>query len=202
MQKIVIVGVGALGSHLVQFLRNLDLQKVKGSTDVYKLVMVDFDRVEQKNTLAQFHTKSGVGKNKAQGLQQTLNFLFGIRVDAVPHKLTKDNVRTLLDGAALVLDCLDNGASRRVVQAFVRELSIPCLHGALAANGSIGRVVWDDRFQIDEEGEGERATCEDGEHLPFIGLVSAYLARSAQEFLTSGRQMSFQVFSKSPAISL
>jgi molybdopterin/thiamine biosynthesis adenylyltransferase len=201
MQKIVILGVGALGSHAALFLRNLHMQKASPG-ELYKLVVVDFDRIEQKNLMSQFHSKSGAGKNKAQSLQQAMTFLFNVRVDAIPHKLTKDNVRELLGGAALVLDCLDNGVSRRVVQSFVRELKIPCLHGALAADGGIGRVVWDDKFVIDDEAGEGAATCEDGEHLPFIAMVSAQLARSAQEFLKSGRQLSYQIVSKSPSILL
>lgn len=202
MKKIVIVGVGALGSHVALLLRNLDMQNVPGSPgELFKLVAVDFDRVEHKNTLAQFHAKSTVGKNKAQSLKQVVHYLFGIQIEAVPHKLTADNVWVLLADAALVIDCLDNGPSRRTVQTLVRELKIPCLHGALAANGTIGRVVWDDKFAIDDN-DGAGATCEDGEHLPFIGLVSAHIARAAQEFLKSRQQMSFQVFSRSPSISL
>jgi molybdopterin/thiamine biosynthesis adenylyltransferase len=202
MKKIVIVGVGALGSHVALLLRNLDMQNVPGKPgELFRLVAVDFDRVEQKNTLAQFHGKASVGKNKALGLQQTVNFLFGVKIDAVPHKLVAENVQVLLRDATLVIDCLDNGPSRRIVQNFVRECQVPCVHGALAANGTIGRVVWDDKFVIDEN-DGEGATCEDGEHLPFIGLVSAHLARAAQEFLKSRQQMSFQVFSRSPSISL
>lgn len=200
MKKIVIIGVGALGSHAALFLRNLDFQKAKEGVGVYQLVLIDYDRLEQKNTLSQFHAKSGVRKNKAQSLQQTLNFLFGIQVVAIPHKLTKDNVRELLGEAVLVLDCLDNGASRRVVQSFVRELKIPCLHGALSADGILGRVVWDDKFNIDDESTEGAATCEDGEHLPFIGLVSAQLARAAQEFLQTGRQLSLLLTSKGASI--
>lgn len=201
MQKIVIVGVGALGSNVALLLRNVEVQKATTVEDAFRLIAIDFDRVAHKNTLAQFHGKASIGKNKALSLQQSLNFLFGIKIDAVPHKLTQDNAQILLQGAALVIDCLDNGASRRVVQSFARELRIPCLHGALAADGSIGRAVWDDKFQIDDE-SGDGATCEDGEHLPFIGMVSAYIARAAQEFLKSGRQMSYQVLSRSSSIRL
>lgn len=193
MKKIVIVGVGALGSHAALFLRNLD---------TFKLVVIDFDRVETKNTLAQFHGKTTVGKNKTVGLQQSLNYLFGVKIDAVPHKLNEHNAQALLGGAALVLDCLDNGDSRRVVQKFVRELKVPCVHGALAADGTIGRVVWDEKFRIDQETEGVGATCENGEHLPFIALVAAQLARSAHEYLTGGAQLSYQILSKSASIRL
>jgi len=179
---IVVVGVGALGSHVVLFLRNVE-------TD---LRIVDLDRVEQKNVLAQFHGKPGVGKNKTQSLQQTMQFLYGVKLTTIPHKLVSDNARELLSGADLVIDCLDDGPSREVVQGFVRENEIPCLHGAMSADGIFGRVCWDEYFVIDSADVAGAPTCEGGEHLPFIGVVSALLARSAQEFLHTGKKKGYE----------
>lgn len=182
MKTVVIVGVGALGSHVVQFLRNEAALRV-----------VDFDRVEQKNVLAQFHSKPSVSKGKVQSIQQTMQFLFGLKVEGIPHKLVAENAKEILARADLVIDCLDNGASRTVVQQHVRAAGIPCLHGALAADGGYGRVAWDEGFVIDYEGGAGAATCEGGEHLPFIGIVSAYIARAAQVFLKDGRKIGFEV---------
>lgn len=182
MDKLVVVGVGALGSHLALLLRNVGRP----------LVLVDFDRVEAKNTMSQFHTKLGLGRNKAQALQQSLKGLFGVDATAVPHRLTADNVEVLLGGASLVVDCLDNGESRRIVQGFVRARGIACLHGALAPDGAFGRVVWDEDFAIDDGAAGA-ATCEDGAHLPFVALVSAHLAMAVQRFLADGRKTGVQV---------
>lgn len=184
MKMIVIVGVGALGSHVVQLLRNVGAN----------LKVIDFDRVEQKNVSSQFHGKSTVGKSKVVGLQQTMSFLFGQKIETVPHKLVQDNVQTLLGGADLVIDCLDNGNSRRVVQKFVRGASVPCLHGALAPDGAFGRVIWDESFVIDDEAGVGAATCENGEHLPFIAITSAYLAHAAKEFLLKDRKVGFNVY--------
>ncbi len=181
MKTIVIVGVGALGSHVVQFLRNVDAT----------IRVVDFDRVEQRNVMAQFHGKPSVGKAKVQSLQQAMNFLFARKIEAVPHKLVENNAKEILGSADLVIDCLDNGASRRVVQALVRSATIPCLHGALAADGSFGSALWDEHFVIDDVTGGGGKTCEDGEHLPFILKVSAELASSAQTFLKTGRKVGF-----------
>jgi len=183
LKNVTIVGVGALGSHLVQILRNTEAA----------IKVIDFDRVEQKNTASQFHTKSTTGKSKVQGLQQTMKFLWGLSIEAIPHKLTTDNVRQLLGGSDLVIDCLDNGESRRIIQKFVREEGIPCLHGALDAEGSFGQVIWDADFKIDDEPSEGAATCEDGQHIAFIVVASAYLARAAQEFLANGRQIGFQI---------
>lgn len=180
--KIVIVGVGALGSHLILLTRNLKAQ----------FVLVDFDRVETKNVMSQFHTKMGVGKNKTLALQQTLAGLFGIKVEANSNRLTVDNVKQLLGGADLVVDCLDNAASRQVIQDFVRANKIPCLHGALDPDGTFARVCWDETFVIDHEGTVGAATCEDGRHLPFIAWASSLLAYATQQFVEKGVKVNIQ----------
>lgn len=183
MKSVTVVGAGALGSHLVQFIRSLPIS-VKA---------VDCDRVEQKNVASQFHAKSSVGKGKVLGLQQTVQFLWGTKIATVPHRLTAENDGQLLGGADLVVDCLDNGASRRIVQSYVRKKGVPCVHGALAADAAFGQVVWDERFSVDDEPSDRAPTCEDGAHLPFIVTVAAYLARSVQTFVLDGRKIGYQV---------
>ncbi|MCA9625057.1 MAG: ThiF family adenylyltransferase [Myxococcales bacterium] len=182
--RIVIVGVGALGSHVVQFLRSLP---------EVALTVVDFDRVEQKNTLSQFHPKQSVGRGKVLALQQTMSFLFGTKLRTIPHRLTSDNVEAVLGGAELLVDCLDNAESRRLISAFARAEGIPCIHGALAADGGFGRVVWEGAFTPDAEPASGAATCEDGEHLPFIVANAAYLALAIQRFVANGEQVGFSL---------
>ena len=176
-RTLTIVGLGALGSHLALLLRTQDLQ----------LRLVDFDRVEKKNTLSQFHTRMGVGRNKAQALQQALQGLFSVRAQAVPHRLVADNAQAVLGGSDLLVDCVDHAPTRLLLQAYAREQGLPCLHGALAADGAYARVHWSERFAVDEGGEGE-ATCEDGQHLPFIATVSAHMALVLQRFLETGER--------------
>ena len=183
MKTITVVGVGALGSHVVQALRNVDAA----------IKIIDFDRVEQKNVASQFHGKPHVGKSKVQSLQQTMNFLFGKKIETIPHKLVRDNDDQLLAKADLLIDCLDNGAARRLVQNFARRSHTPCLHGALDAQGSFGRVVWDENFVIDEEGTAGQATCEDGAFLPFISVVAANIAYAAQQYLLKERKVGFEI---------
>jgi molybdopterin/thiamine biosynthesis adenylyltransferase len=178
---ITIVGAGALGSHVALFLRN-----------EAELQIVDFDRVEQKNILAQFHTKMGLRKNKAVALSNTMMGLWGTKVDTVPHKLAKDNVSSVLMDSDLIIDCTDNIAAREVVHEYWDEYAVPTLHGCLGADGTFARVVWADIFAPDAE-FGDGATCEDGEHLPFISYVSSIMAMVAQDFLKNGRARSYQI---------
>lgn len=182
MSRVVIVGVGALGSHVTLFLRNVDAD----------LVVIDHDRVERKNTLSQVYGITTVGKKKTEALAQQANFLYRMNIKSVPHRLTSDNAQELLAGSALVIDALDDGPSRRLVQATASSLSIPCVHGALGAAGSLGRVVWDDRFVADDR-TGDEPTCANGEEMPFIGIVAGYLAQAARIFLTTRRRVGFHV---------
>ncbi len=186
MKKVTVVGVGALGSHFVQFMRSEDVS----------IQIIDFDRVEQKNTLSQFHGKTGVGKLKVLALQQTANLLWGMKVSVNSNKLTDKNVSELLTGAHLVVDCLDNAEARTHIQKWVRSHiadRVPLLHGAVDGEGSFGRVVWDETFTIDSGSAPGTPTCEDGANLPFIASVAAYMARSAQAFLRQGVKHDFQI---------
>ena len=197
-KQVVIVGVGALGSHVAMLLRSI--------SDI-ELWLIDYDRVEQKNTQSAFFGKSNVGKLKVEALRGQMNLLWGAqpKIETRPVKLIRDNVAELLGDADLVIDCLDNGESRRVVQEWVRLQGFvtdapggrgrpakSLLHGALAADGAFGRVIWDEHFIPDEAGQGA-ATCAGGEHLPFIGIVASWLAYAAQQFLADGRKVGFQV---------
>jgi len=182
MKIITIVGVGALGSHVAVLLRN-----------EAKLRLIDFDRVEQKNTLAQFHSRPNVGKLKVNALQGTMQLLWGIKPEAFPQRLAANNTDALLKGSDLIIDCLDNGEARRLVAGWAATNSTPCLHGALAADGAFGRAIWSEHFRIDDESNAGAATCESGEHLPFIAITASWIARAAQVFLKTGKKLGFSI---------
>lgn len=181
--RVVICGVGALGSALAVACRNLDVS----------LRLVDFDRVESKNLLSQAFVKQSVGKNKAQALKMQLQNFYGVKVEAKGVRLMPGNVVELLGGAGLIIDCFDNAASRQLICDFVRERGIPCLHGALSADGTYGLVRWDEGFTLDAEDAEGQPTCENGEHLPFISIVSSVLARTVAEFVQDGSRLNAMV---------
>lgn len=171
--RLVFLGVGALGSNAVVLCRNLDAE----------LVLVDLDRVESKNLLAQAYVKQSVGKHKAEALKlQLLNF-WGVKAQAHAVRVTEANVAALTAGAALVVDAFDNAASRRLVSAHARAAGVPLLHAAISADGTFGLVRWDERFTPDEEATPGQPTCQGGEHLAMVGQVAAALARAIQDFL-------------------
>ena len=178
MKRIVFAGVGALGSNAVVLCRNLGAQ----------LVLVDFDRVESKNCLSQAFVKPSVGKNKADALKLQLSNFWGIKAESFGVRIGEDNVEALCGTADLVVDAFDNAKSRRILSTWAKSAQKPLVHAAVSADGTFGIVRWDERFTPDEESTAGEATCEGGEHLPLIAMVSCALARSIQYFVATGAQ--------------
>lgn len=132
--RIVMCGVGALGGAAAVACRNLDAT----------LRLVDFDRVESKNVMAQAFVRQSIGKNKAMALKLQLHNFFGLRVEAFGVRLTDANATELLAEGDLLVDCFDNAESRTLVSRFARATDKACVHAALSADGTYGMVRWDE----------------------------------------------------------
>jgi len=182
-KRITFLGIGALGSTAVVLCRSLGAE----------LRLVDFDRVESKNLLAQVFVKQSLNKNKAQAMKLQLANFWGIKSEAFGVRLTGDNDEELLDGSDLVVDCFDNYDSRMVASDHCRATDTPLLHAALSGDGTFGLVRWDEDFTPDREDTQGQATCEGGEHLPMIGLLGATLARTIQRFVSDGERDAYMV---------
>jgi molybdopterin/thiamine biosynthesis adenylyltransferase len=181
--RVVFCGVGALGSTAAVLSRNLDAE----------LRFIDFDRVESKNLLAQAYVKQSVGKNKAEALKLQFSNFYSKKTEAFGVRLAAGNADTLLAEGDLLVDCFDNIESRRLISDFARKKAKPLIHAALSGDGTFGLVRWDEHFAPDAEDQAGQATCEGGEHLPIIGLISAALARAIQDFVTKGARQNFMI---------
>src|SRR5205807_80933 len=109
--RIVFCGVGALGSTAATLCRNLEAT----------LALVDFDRVESKNVLAQAYVKQSIGKNKAEALKLQLANFYGVKAEAYGVRVTAESVEALCGTADLIVDCFDNAKSRLVLSEFARR---------------------------------------------------------------------------------
>lgn len=173
MRRVIVVGAGALGSHLALALRNADCQ----------LMLIDHDRVLAKNVKAQFHTKMGIGKSKVNALKAAFQGMFNVKLDVAPFKIVEVNVEALLKGADLVIDCTDNIQARSTIQGHCVDTQTDCLHCCLSGDGYFARFVWTEHFDADAEPELGQETCEDGEGLPFYIQAAALAAQVTQLYL-------------------
>ena len=133
---IAICGAGALGANLTENLARSGFGKLR---------VIDKDRIEERNLSTQPYYRSDVGAYKAKILTNSLYRALGIAVDGRSQELTPSNVKQLLNGSALVVDCFDNSIARRIVTDYCAT-HIPCLHVGLASD--YAEIIWNQIYRV------------------------------------------------------
>jgi molybdopterin/thiamine biosynthesis adenylyltransferase len=125
-----IIGAGHLGSFVGTELACLGV----GRLDIY-----DSDVVEETNLNRQFLYRKHVGEEKAEALVGELRAINpGIVVEAWPETITDENI-SLIGTPSVIMDCLDNYATRAVLNSYAVKKKVPLVSGATGATN--GRVV-------------------------------------------------------------
>ena len=145
--QIVVCGAGALGSHLVD---NLTRQGFR------KLRVIDRDRVDEHNVSTQLYGAGDVGAAKVEVLRNRVFRAVEFEIEAVNKDFTDRSARSLLKGAAIVVDTFDNSASRQLVQKQCRESALNCLHVGLYTDYC--EAIWDERYRVPGDVAGD--VCE------------------------------------------
>lgn len=135
---IAIVGLGALGSLSAQLLAR---------AGIGKLILIDKDRVEEKNLHRQFYTEEDIGKPKAFALEKHIKKVNSkIKLEAHAENLNNKNAEKLLKGANVILDCVDNLEARFLINDFSIKHKIPFVHAtALAERGYVYVILPKDK---------------------------------------------------------
>jgi adenylyltransferase/sulfurtransferase len=130
----VVVGVGALGGASAAILVRAGVGRVR---------LIDPDHPALGNLHRQLlynEDDVAAGQGKAATAAAHLAVVNSqVRLEAVEAKLAEDNAAELLAGADVVLDGLDNMASRHVLNRACLDLGIPWVHASVA--GSRGQVM-------------------------------------------------------------
>jgi molybdopterin/thiamine biosynthesis adenylyltransferase len=180
--KVCIVGCGAIGANLAETLARMGLPQMR---------LIDFDRVEPRNLSTQPFLRSDVGQLKARALARLLYRATQCRAEAIAEKLTSENADKLLAGSDLVVDCLDNSASRLAVQTAVRKLSLPCLHVGFSGDG-YGEVIWDERYTVPDDSHIVDP-CDYPFTRPLMHLLVGVAAETVVRFLLNGERLNWTV---------
>lgn len=183
---IVVLGVGAIGSKIINLLAT------QGYT---KLLLVDMDRVEAKNFGTQDFGLRDVGRMKASQARANLFARLGVlkNVNAEDKKVTEGNIDRIVRGADLVLDCFDNHASRSMVKNFCSK--IPCLHIGMSGDG-FSEIEWNDNYRshpspeqpLDEAGN----PCEYPLAANLVHLTVGLAAEVINKYVDEGIRQSVQ----------
>lgn len=114
IRRVFVIGAGGNGSHLVPNLARL----VSSLGRDIEIILLDGDKVEEKNLIRQHFISTDVGTNKAEALARRYASAFNVNMGHLPEYLTSSNISDTLGRQVqgrLVITCTDNLKSRKLV---------------------------------------------------------------------------------------
>ena len=123
-KRILIVGCGGLGGHIVDQLARIGIGFLR---------VVDGDAFEESNLNRQLLSQVPLlGASKAKAAADHVRRVNpDVAVEAVDAFLTEENAARLISGCDIVMDALDNISSRRILAGACREAGVPYIYGAI-----------------------------------------------------------------------
>ena len=181
--RVVVVGAGALGSPVIQYLAAAGVGTIK---------VIDFDDVSLENLQSQvLHTsrdlkrpKVASAKDKVKNINRNINF------EAENIKLEAENIVNEIDGYDLVIDCTDNYKARYLINDACVLCGIPLVFGAIYQfEGQVGIFNLNHgpcyRCQFPAPPEaGLVPTCSEGGAIsPLPGIIGSIQANEALKLI-------------------
>jgi molybdopterin/thiamine biosynthesis adenylyltransferase len=177
---VTVCGAGALGANITENLAR---------SGFGKLVVIDRDRIEERNLSTQPYYKSDVGAYKAKILSNTLYRALGVTVDGRSKELTTANAAQLLRDTSLVIDTFDNSVARQAVKDYCQKAQLPCLHVGLASDYS--ELIWNEIYRVPSPVNDD--VCDYPLARNLVILTVAVACEVIINFVASAQQQSFTV---------
>lgn len=123
-KRVMIVGCGGLGGYLIEYMARLG---------VGEITAVDGDVFEESNLNRQLVSSVPLlGKSKVQAARERASQIApGLRFCAVEEYFDESNADRILDGQDIVLDGLDNVATRLLLESACAHHGLTLVHGAV-----------------------------------------------------------------------
>lgn len=173
--NVLIMGAGALGSHVVNLLAKPGM----------KFFIVDDDVVEENNIYTSAYDRSDLGAQKTFALAQKAKML-GAEAEAL-HMTVKsfDDLRHL--DVDVVVDCFDNYEAR----AHTVGLDIPTLHVGVGTEGN-GICFWDKDYPFPKTygKRGDNPVCTNGLGARILRRTSLRASEILQDWMATDQQSS------------
>lgn len=116
-QRVVVIGLGGIGSQLLpSLLHYLVSRKFAG-----EIVLMDGDLYEEKNLNRQLVPDMGIGMNKAEALAVSFKHL-PVTISALPYYLDEINVELVIKENDLIVCGVDNHYTRRLIDERVQAM--------------------------------------------------------------------------------
>ena len=123
-KKVLVVGCGGLGGHIIELLARLGIGAIRA---------VDGDVFEPTNSNRQLLCEEALlGQSKARAAADRVARINPqVQVEVAEAFLTAENARELVSGCDAVLDGLDNIESRIILAAACEAENVPYIYGAI-----------------------------------------------------------------------
>jgi len=132
---VLIAGIGGLGCASATYLT---------AAGVGRISLVDFDVVELSDLNRQvLYWEEDIGEKKVIVAQRKLSQLNGT-IDIIPifAQISKENVLSIIKGAQVVVDGLDNSATRLIVNLACIQYKVPYIYGGVSRlRGMITTII-------------------------------------------------------------
>ena len=180
--KILICGVGAIGSNLAALLA-CDL---KGE---HEITVLDKDAIEERNVQAgtQFYQKDQVGMSKVEALQYNIYKWYEREVDIVQTNILSG---ISIPPPDLVLDCFDNYQARDFIQYLWMNSKWNLLHLRFSDQFTFA-IEWAENYKVPTDITSGFDICEMEGASSFIKMVASLGSLVVQEYLKNGSKREF-----------
>lgn len=177
---VTVCGAGALGANITENLAR---------SGFGKLVVIDRDRIEERNLSTQPYYKTDIGAYKAKILTNSLYRALGTTIDGRAKELTSNNAAQLLRDAKIVIDTFDNSVSRQTLKDYCNNAQLPCLHVGLASDYS--EVIWNPNYRVPSAANDD--VCDYPLARNLVMLTISVACEVLINFIASGQQQSFTI---------
>jgi molybdopterin/thiamine biosynthesis adenylyltransferase len=183
--KVVIVGLGALGSIHAEALAR---------AGIGELVLIDRDFVEESNLQRQIMFEESDARDRlpkaVAAASHVSRINSGIKVEPIVTDVTYANIEQLARGADLIMDGTDNFGTRYLINDASAKLRIPWIYGAAVGSYGLTMTVVPGvtpclRCLFESMPEpGLTPTCDtDGVIFPIIGIIASIQVAEAMKLL-------------------
>jgi len=163
---VMVIGAGGLGNIATKFLV---------SSGVGKLIIIDYDIVEESNLNRQFlFNKKSIKRPKAQALKDTLYKINPeVRVEAIVQKVDFNTEIKIMEMAiankvSVILDCTDNMEAAYLVETIALNLQIPLVFGKTSKYSGVVTIIKDSFLKANYP---DQQLNPDGSVFPSIGGI-------------------------------
>lgn len=166
--KVAIVGLGGLGCPVAYYL---------AGAGVGTLLLIDCESPELSNLDRQIlYWEEDVGKNsKVSSAKWKLErFNPTIKVEVSEKKLSEENIKKVLKGVDVVVDCLDNFHTRYLLDRYCQKAKIPLVHGGVKEfYGEVTTIIPEETPSLEELFLGFEDT--ETEKTPILGSLAGII---------------------------